>query len=326
MKRLAIALAATLVAAIPALAQNAPAWPTKAITLVVPFPPGNNTDNVARIVAEALSAKLGQPIVIDNRPGASGAIGMNVVAQAAPDGYTIGIGTTSTLTVSASLNPNLPYKPETAFAGVGRIGTVPYVLAVPPSLAANNLTELVAMAKERPGALTYGSTGDASLANLATVLMSNSTGIQLTHVPYNAAGEASLDVIAGRINMQFSTLGATIPFIQEKQLRALAVSTKERVPALPEVPTLAESGIAGLENFDVSLWFAFVAPAGTPKAILDRLNGELQAVLADPAIVKSLDSQGVTAQPATAAQVDALIASEITNWRQVAAKAGLGSK
>lgn len=323
MKILSMATAAVLLAVLPAAAQDSSGWPAKPITMIVPFPPGNNTDNVARIVADALSVRLGQPIVVDNRPGASGAIGMNALATAEPDGYMIGIGTTSTLTVGASLNPNLPYDAETAFAGIGRIGSVPYVLAVNSSLDVENLNELVALAKEAPGSLSYGSTGDASLANLATVLLSSSAGIELTHVPYNAAGEASLDVIAGRISMQFSTLGATIPFIEDGQLRAVAVSTAERVSELSDVPTVAESGVPGLEDFDVSLWFAFAAPAGTPKEIIDRLNSELNAVLADPAVVKALANQGVTPQTSSPDDVDALISREIGKWRKVADDAGL---
>jgi tripartite-type tricarboxylate transporter receptor subunit TctC len=326
LKRLAAALAATALASVPTLAQDASNWPGQPITLVVPFPPGNNTDNVARIVADAMSTSLGQPVIIDNRPGASGAVGMNVVATAEPDGYTIGIGTTTTLTVSASLNANLPYDAETAFAAIGRIGQVPYVLAVNPELPAEDLGGLVDLAKEEPGALSYGSTGEASLANLATVILSNSTGIELTHVPYNAAGEASLDVISGRISMQFSTLGATIPFIEDGQLRAIAVSSPDRVPELPDVPTIAESGIAGLEGFDVTLWFALVAPAGTPDEVLDRLNEELNAALEAQPVIEALANQGVTPQTATRDEVGALIASEIETWRSVAEAAGLSAQ
>lgn len=323
MKRISryFAVAACVLLAAPAFAQDAAsAWPQKPITMVVPFPAGNNTDVIARILAERMSQKLGQPFVIDNRPGASGAVGLNIVAKAQPDGYTIGIGSTSNLAISASLNANLPFNAETDFAPIGLLGNGPYVIAVNPKLEANTLPELIDLAKKMDGKLAYGTTGEATFSNLMTLNLASVSGVKMTHVPYKAAGEASLDVMAGRIHMQFSTVGSMVGFIRDGQLKGIAVASSKRLPEMPDVPTFTEAGVNG---FEAGIWYAFVAPAGTPKPIIDRLNTEMNASLAEEAVIDALYKAGVAAESSTPEELGELVKSDIVRWQKVAQDAGI---
>lgn len=320
MNRILGALFAALLSVTGAWAEPAADWPQRTITLIVPFPAGTSTDNVARIIGEALSARLGQPIVVENRAGASGALGMGLVAKAKPDGYTLGLGTASTQTVSPSLNPNLAYDPVKDFAPVAMIGSIPYILVVNPDVPAKSLSELIALAKQKPRELTYGSVGQASMANLSTLLLQHRVGIQLTHVPYKAAGQAAIDVVTGRIAMQFSTLGSMLPFIREGKMRAIAVAGTERAAALPDVPTVAESGVPG---YEASLWFSVLAPAGTPAAITERLNREINAIAKEPGIVQQLDRQGLTPETSAPDALARRVEADIAKWKDLAAKTGL---
>src|SRR5438874_3677958 len=245
------------------------AWLERPIRLVVPFPAGASTDVVARIIAQKLGQRLGQQIVIENRAGASGNIGADTVAKAAPDGSTIGIATASTHAVAASLNASLPYDPIKDFAPVGMLGSQPYVLVLHPALPARNVAELIALARARPGTLNYGSAGVASLAHLATALFANMTRVDIVHVPYKSSAQSATDMITGRLDLQFATIAPSLANIRTGQLRALAVSGKTRVAVLPEIPTVAESGIPG---YEAALWASLVAPAATPTALLARLN------------------------------------------------------
>jgi tripartite-type tricarboxylate transporter receptor subunit TctC len=247
-------------------------WPQRTIRLIVPFPAGSSTDIVARIVAQKLGLVLSQQVVIENRPGASGNIGAEVVAKAAPDGYTIGIATASTHAVAASLSAALPYDPVKDFAPIGMIGGQPYVLVVHPALAVNTLTDLIGLAQAKPRALNYGSAGVASLAHLATALFAKMAGVEIVHVPYKSSSQSMADMITGRLDMQLATVAPSLPNIRAHQLRAVATSGRERVPVLLEVPTIAESGLAG---YEAVLWIALVAPAGTTPAIVTRLNSGL---------------------------------------------------
>jgi tripartite-type tricarboxylate transporter receptor subunit TctC len=318
---ISIALAAAALAADPAIAQTGDAgWPDRPIRLIVPFPAGSSTDIVARIVAQKLGPRVGQQIVIENRAGASGNIGADAVAKAAPDGYTVGIATASTHAVAASLSANLPYDPVKDFAPVGMIGSQPYVLVLYPGLPAHNLAELVALAKAKPGTLNYGSAGVASLAHLATALFASMAGINLTHVPYKSSAQSMTDMITGRLDMQFATIAPSLPNIRAGQLRALVTSGKTRVAALPEVPTVAESGIAG---YEAALWVSLVAPPATPPAILARVNREMNDILASAEGKEALVAQGMEGEPGPPEAVSERIRSDIQKWRDVAAKAGI---
>jgi tripartite-type tricarboxylate transporter receptor subunit TctC len=233
--------------------------------LIVPFSPGSATDTIARVVAQKLSEALGQPAVIDNRAGASGSIGAEIAARAAPDGYTLILGTTSTHAIAASVNSKLSYDPVSDFSPISLIGSSPYVVAVHPALAANDLKELIALAKAKPGQLSYGSAGNASLAHLAGELFSLMAGVKLIHVPYKSSALSVLDVLSGRIELQFGSIAPTLPHIRSGRLRALAVTGATRLAALPAVPTVIE---AGLRGYEVSLWMGILAPARTPAAIV----------------------------------------------------------
>jgi tripartite-type tricarboxylate transporter receptor subunit TctC len=282
----------------------------------VPFPAGSSTDIVARIVAQ----KLGQQVIVDNRVGASGNLGADQVAKAAPDGYTLGIATASTHTVAPSLSPNLPYDPVKDFTPISMIGGAPYVLVVYPGLPAKNLPELLALAKAKPGQLNYGSAGPASLAHLATALFANMAGVDMTHVPYKSSSQSVTDMITGRLEMQFATIAPSIASIRSGQLRALVVSGMKRVPALPDVPTVDESGIPG---YEAVLWISFVMPPGIPKSIVTRLNREVNEVLRTPEMRETLSGHGVEADPGTPEALVERIRADIVKWREVIAKSGI---
>jgi tripartite-type tricarboxylate transporter receptor subunit TctC len=289
----------------------------------VPFPAGSSTDIVARIVAQKLGLGLGQQVVIENRPGASGNIGAEGVARAAPDGYTIGIATASTHAVAASLSVALPYDPVKDFAPIGMIGDQPYVLVVHPALAVNTLTDLIGLAKAKPRALNYGSAGVASLAHLATALFAKMAGVEIVHVPYKSSSQSMADMITGRLDMQLATVAPSLPNIRAHQLRAVATSGNERVPVLPEVPTIAESGLAG---YEAVLWIALVAPAGTTPAIVTRLNSELNGILGSRNTKEALDAQGVQSAPGQPSAVTERIRADTEKWRAVVAQIGIRSE
>jgi tripartite-type tricarboxylate transporter receptor subunit TctC len=320
---LSIALASAVIA-ISAIAEvGEDGWPERPLRLVVPFPAGSSTDIIARILAQKLSHRLGQQIVIENRAGASGNIGADAVAKAAPDGYTIGIATASTHAVAASLSPNLPYDPIRDFAPVGMIGSQPYVLVLHPALPARNLAELTALAKAKPGTLNYGSAGIASLAHLATELFASMAGVNIIHVPYKSSSQSMTDMITGRLDMQFATIAPSLPTIRAGQLRALVTSGKTRVAALPELPTVAEAGIAG---YEAALWVSFVVPSRTSPRIIARLNREVNDVLESSDGTEALVAQGMAPEPGPPEALTERIRGDIEKWRGVAAKAGIRSE
>jgi len=323
MTRLTLALliiaAAHAIGAAPSESGATP-WPAKSIRLIVPFSPGSATDTIARVVAQKLSEALGQPVVIDNRAGASGSIGAEIAARAAPDGYTLILGTTSTHAIAASVNPKLSYDPVTDFSPLSLIGSSPYVIAVHPALAANDLKELIALAKAKPGQLSYGSAGNASLAHLAGELFALMAGVKLIHVPYKSSALSVLDVLSGRIELQFGSIAPTLPHIRSGRLRALAVTGATRLAALPAVPTVIE---AGLRGYEVSLWMGILAPARTPAAIVSRLHRELVAILGTAGIKDALVAQGVEPRPSTPADFAAYIRAEIAKYRKVVKTAGI---
>ncbi len=295
-------------------------WPDKPIRMLVPLPAGAAVDIVARLIGQKLSDRLGQPIIMDNRPGASGSLATDVVAKAAPNGYTLGMATSTTHVTAAILNSKLPYDPVKDFVPVALIGLVPYVLEVSPKLPAQNLSELIALAKAKPGILSYSSVGQASLAHLATEQLSTMAGIKLNHIPYRAAGPATIDLAEGRIDITFGVLGSSLAVIRDGKARALAVTTERRAESVPDVPTMAEAGLPG---FEASLWFAVVAPAAIPGPIVARLNKELNAIIELPDIKAALARQAITVELSAPDKLRERIAADIEKWRAIAAKAGL---
>jgi tripartite-type tricarboxylate transporter receptor subunit TctC len=295
-------------------------WPQRPIRLVVPFPAGSSTDIIARIIAHQLGPRLGAQIVIENRAGASGNIGAETVAKAAPDGYTIGIATASTHAVAASLSANLPYDPIKDFAPVGMIGSQPYVLVVFPGLPVHNLGELIALAKAKPGTLNYGSAGVASLAHLATALFASMASVDIIHVPYKSSSQSMTDMLAGRLDVQFATIAPSLPNIRAGLLRPLATSGKRRVAVLAQVPTVVETGIAG---YEAALWISFVAPAGTSSLILARLNREVNAILDSVEGRQALAAQGMEPEPGPPEALTERIRTDTDKWRGIVAKTGI---
>jgi len=303
-----------------AVAQAQTGWPERPVRVIVPYPAGSSSDVAARLIGNELSGRLGQQFVVDNRPGASGNIGADVIAKAAPDGYTIGLATTSTHAIAPSLAPGVPYDPIKGFAPVALISTSPYVLVVYPGLAANSMAELIALAKKTPGKISYGSAGLTSLAHLASVLFENSAGVQLNHIPYKSSAQSVVDLIAGRLDMQFATIPPTLANIKAGQLRALATTGAQRVAVLPDVPTVAE---AGIPDYEASLWLAMVAPTGTPGAIVTRLNREITELLSAPEIKSALAAQGLEVEPGPPEALANRIRTDLEKWRKVIVQSGI---
>jgi tripartite-type tricarboxylate transporter receptor subunit TctC len=291
-------------------------WPAKPIRLIVPLPAGSSVDLVGRLVAQKLGARLGQSIVVEDRPGASGAIGTEALVRAAPDGYTLGMATSTTLATAPVLNPQLGYDPLHDVAPVALVGASPYVLVAHAGLPAKDVAGLVALAKQKPGVISYSSVGDASLAHLAGLLFESTAGVQLNHIPYKTGTHALIDLAEGRIDLQFGIIPTTLQLIRSGRLRALAVTTEKRLDELPDAPTFAEAGLAG---FEVSLWFAVVAPKNTPAAIVARLEREIAAVVAEPDVKTAWDAVGIVPQAGTSAALGERIARDIAKWRGVAA-------
>jgi tripartite-type tricarboxylate transporter receptor subunit TctC len=321
MPRFFLALLALLLIADHAGAQSGTAgWPARPIKLVVPFPAGSSTDVVARILGQLLAPRVGQAFVIENRAGASGMIGAEAVARAAPDGYTIGLASTSTHALAPSLSANLRYDPVRDFAPVAMIGSSPYVMVTYPGLETRTVRDFVALAKAKPGKLGFGSAGPGSLAHLAGEMFASMAGVQLIHVPYKSSAESVTDLMAGRLDMQFSTIPPTLPLIRSGQMRALATTGAKRTAVLPELPTVAETGLPG---YEAVLWIALVMPAAVPQAVVARLNRELTAVLDQPEAKAALTAQGMDTEPGSPDALRARIASDIEKWRSVVARAGI---
>jgi tripartite-type tricarboxylate transporter receptor subunit TctC len=319
--RLAAAALAGCAAASAASAQSGDArWPERPIRFIVPFPAGSTTDLVARVITQRLADRLGQPVVIENRAGASGNLGSEALARAAPDGYTLGIATSTTHVIATALNVKLNYDPLRDFTPVSMLVDTPYALVVYPGLPAKNVGELIALARAKPRALNYSSVGPTSLAYLAGELFSRTAGVELTHVPYRSSAQAVLDLNEGRIEIQFGALAASLPFVRDGKLRPLAVTSLRRWPALPDVPTLAESG---LDGYEATLWAAAMMPAKSPPAIVARLNREIRATLASPEVQEGLAAQAVEIVPSSPEELTARIRRDTDKWRALAAAAGI---
>jgi tripartite-type tricarboxylate transporter receptor subunit TctC len=293
---------------------HAQAWPTKTVTIVVPFAPGGGTDIGTRIVAQKLSLLWGQSVVIDNKGGAGGNLGLEVVSRAKPDGYTLLTGNVGTQSINPTLYKKLNYNPDTAFTPIGLFAELPFVLAVTTSLPANNVRELVALAKAQPDKYTYASSGNGGSPHLSGETFKIATGTQMLHVPYKGGGAAMTDLISGNVHMLFASVLETSAHIKAGKLKALAITSKSRVPALPDVPTLEESGVTGAES---GSWLGLLAPAGTPQNIVDKITQGLQQVVAMPDVQQQLLGQGAVAKGGTTADFVNLIAADRKKYARI---------
>ena len=313
----AIAVAvATLAGIVPMAAQE---YPTRPITLIVPFPPGGSTTIVARTVGDKLAELLGQSIIIDNRGGAGGTVGTRALAKSAPDGYTIGLGYTGTLAIGPSLYSNPGYDPRKDFAPIGRIATAPNTLVVHPSFNVTTVAELVAYAKANPGKVNYGSAGVGTVSHVCGEYFANTAGIKLTHIPYKGTGPALTDLLGGHIPMAFAPIPATHENAKAGKLRMLAVTSAARSSLTSETPTIAESGLPG---FEAVLRYGLVAPAGTPRAIIDKINRALNQALATEQVRRQLATDGAEPLPGTPDAYGADIDREETQWNKVVKASG----
>ncbi len=312
----ALMVAAGFVAAGASLAQAAAAaegYPSRPIRLVVPFAPGGTNDILGRIVSEKLSERLGQPFVVDNRAGANMVVGSEIVARASPDGHTLLI-VSAGFAVNPSLSRRLPYDTERDFAPVGLVGGGPYLMVIHPSVPAKTVNEFISWVKTRPGQVNYASVGTGSPPHLAAELLRMTAGIDMEHIPYKGGAAVLPDLMAGRVSMFFGSIATLRPHVQAGKLRAVAVTTVKRSPAVPEVPTFIESGLAG---YEVNGWYGLLAPGKTPRAIVNRLNAELRQLLGDPETRARYGTHGMDPAPGTAEEFATLIRSEIAKWAKV---------
>lgn len=299
----------------PAQAQD---YPTRPIRLVVPFPPGGANDIVARVVAPKLSESLGQPVVVDNRGGAAGTIGADHVAKSAPDGYTL-LMTPAPFVITQSLYSKLPYDGQKDFVPVALLTTAPFVLATPVSLPAKSLDELLALARSKSGGVTFSSPGNGSPAHLAGELLKTRTGAPLLHVPYKGGGPAVADMVAGHVSFTLATPAEIMQHVSAGKVRALAVTTLQRTPLVPGVPTVHESGV---RDFELTVWYGITVPAGTPPAVIARLNRELVAVMRQPDVQERMKVLGMEATPSTPEQFGAFLKTEFTKWADLVKRSG----
>lgn len=316
--RRSILAAPAILAAGSALAQGA--WPARPVRMIVPFPPGGSTDVLSRVIGEYLSKEIGQPVVIENRPGSAGNVGVNAIARAEPDGYTIGVSTIGPLSAHLELYRSLPFDPRTDFTYIADIYEIPNVLVVHPSNPAKTVQEFIAWAKEKgPGKVSYGTPGLGTTAHLSTEFLSRKVGLQLLHVPYRTGSVAVQDLIAGRIDFMFDNLPTIIGQIQGGTIKPLAVSTARRWPGLPNVPTMIE---AGVPDFDVTSWSGMLAPKGLPEPITRKLVDAHIKIGQDPAFVKRFEELGAIATMKGPDALRARVTAEIPRWAEVVKASG----
>jgi tripartite-type tricarboxylate transporter receptor subunit TctC len=308
---MAIGLASASLSA-PAFAQDN--WPNQPVRMVVPFAAGGTSDILARMVADRLRLALGQPVLVDNRGGAGGVIGADVVAKATPDGHTILLGTIASHAINPALQPRMPYDAVKDFAPVILLGSISNVLLVGGTQSFKSVSDLVAAAKARPGVIAFASAGNGSSQHMSGETFKLLAGAELMHVPYRGSAPAIQDLIAGQVPVSFETVTVALPHIQGGKVRALAVTSAKRSAMLPDTPTLQEAGIAG---FDVSSWQGIYAPAGTPPAVVERLNTEVQKIINEPDMAARMAGLGLAHQPNTPAQFAAFGAQEITKWTRI---------
>lgn len=305
-------------AGLPAARAFAEGWPTQNVTLVVPFTPGGSTDILARLLGQRLGDALGKSFVIENRPGAGGAIATAAVARAAPDGHTLIMGHIGTLGVNPSLYANLQYDPLKSFAHLSMLARVHNVLVVHPSVPVTNVQELIAYAKSHPGKLNFCTGGNGSAAHIAMAAFMVATGTEMTHVPYRGTAPAVQDLLAGMVQVTMTGAPAVLPHAHAGTLRALGVSSLERVAAMKEIPTIAEQGVPG---FEADQWYGILAPAGTPQPVVERLNAEIRKAMTDPEIVAALAREGADVWVTSPAEFRDHIAREIPRWAEIVKKA-----
>ncbi|MES2481312.1 MAG: tripartite tricarboxylate transporter substrate binding protein [Pseudomonadota bacterium] len=319
MKRRTFTALAAAACLAPAFAQTSgDAYPSRPLTLVVPFQAGGPTDAVARALADALRVRVGQPVLVENKPGAGGAIANEYVARAAPDGYTMLLAGSS-LTMNAAF-VKAPYDPVTSFSPVSLVLTLEIFLVVRPDLPVTNVQELVAYAKARPGKLSYSSVGNGSVTHLQMELFKSLTGTHMVHIPYRGAAPALTDFLAGQIDLVFDSLATSGPHIRSGRARALAVASPVRSRALPQVPTLPEAGVAG---YDAEAWSGILLPARTPAAVVERLNRDVVAATKDPAFQQRVEAIGGRVVSSTPAEYDAKLRSETAKWARLVQERGL---
>jgi tripartite-type tricarboxylate transporter receptor subunit TctC len=307
----AAALMLSLAAAFPILAQ----YPARTVTIVVPFPPGGGTDTGARLLAQQLTQRWGQTVVVENKPGAAGALGADAVSKAKPDGYTLLMGNFGTQSINPTLYAKkLAYNPDTSFVAVTLVADLPLVLVANPSLPTPGAKELIALAKSQPGRITYSSSGSGGSMHLAGALFESASGTQMLHVPYKGGGPAISDLIAGHVNVSFATILESSGHIKTGRLRALAVTGLQRSPALPDVPTLADTVLPG---FNSSSWIGLLAPAGTPSAVVEKIAGDVREVLASPSLRQQFVEQGAVPVGSTPAEFQALIDNDRKRYAKI---------
>ncbi|MCC7426920.1 MAG: tripartite tricarboxylate transporter substrate binding protein [Alphaproteobacteria bacterium] len=311
---LAATAGTSLAAAFPAGARAQAAYPNRPVRVVVPFAPGGATDILGRLIAGHLQEALGQPFVVENRSGGGGNIGSDLVAKAAPDGYTLLIGAAGNIGINPGLFPNMPYDPVRDLAPISLMASTPNILVVHPSVPANNVAELIALARSRPNQLNFASSGNGSTIHLSAELFKALAQVQMTHVPYRGSGPAVADLLAGTVQLMFDNLPSAIPHVQAGRLRALGVTSAKRAPALPNVPTIAEAGVAG---YEATSWFGLFAPAGTPRPVIERLMQEVHAGVAKPALAERIRSLGAEIVTNTPDQLATMVRTEIAKWREV---------
>ena len=297
-----------------ASAQSLDNYPTRPVTIVVPFPPGGGTDVGARLVAQKLSLKWGQPVIVENRGGAAGRLGADVVAKAKPDGYTLLVGNVGTQSVNPALYKKMPYDADKAFAPIGMIAELPLVMLVTPALPWQNIKDVVEAAKQEPGKITFASSGAGGAPHLAGEIFQQASGTKMLHIAYKGGGPAALDLMAGHVNIYFGTVLESVGHVKAGKLKGLGVTSANRSPALPELPTIAESGYAG---FDTGSWIGLLAPAGTPVAIINKVSADLREVLTLPDTKNTLITQGATPWPMTPEQFAARIKSDRQRYGKI---------
>jgi tripartite-type tricarboxylate transporter receptor subunit TctC len=295
-------------------------WPDKPVRIVVTFPPGGSADAAVRMLVPRLSEKLGQQVVVDNRPGAGGNVGLSLVAKAPADGYTIGVGAAGALSANSSLYANMPFDPLKDFAPVSMLAAIPFVLIGNPSVPAKTQADLLALAKAQPGKLSIAHGGNGTAMHLSAALFAQMADVKLVEVPYKGSGPAALDVIGNQVPLAVVDLPSSLQQIKAGKLTAFAVTTPQRLPQLPDVPTVSE---AGLQGYDSTGWFGVVAPAGTPQPVVARLNAEITGALNDEQIKTSMRYLGIEPAPGTPQAFDAYIRSETTKWGRVIKQANI---
>ena len=311
---------ATAVAQSPLPAASARAYPSKPVRIIVPFPPGGYTDATARIIAQSLTERLGQPFVVDNRPGASTVIGAEAAARAQPDGYTLLFTGSSTFTVNPVLLHNLPYDPLKSFVTVGIVTRTPMVLLVNPSFPANSVKELVALASASPGKYAYGSFGAGTISHFAGETFSAATGVRMLHVPYKGSAPLMNDLVGGQVPISFDTLVVAAPQMRSGKAKALAVLTKDRTSLFPQLPTVAESGYPG---FDLGTWVALSSAAGTPAAVIQKLREEVTAIVSQKDVIARFEALGVEGVKPTAEEFERIVQTDLQRFAKIARDADI---